>query len=72
MDLDHIEIKWVGVDWINLAQNGDQRLFVLNTLWNLRVPQNAENFLSSWGTVTFSKGLCTIESFSWLADWLVG
>jgi hypothetical protein len=32
------EIGWVGVDWIGLAQERDNRGFLVNSLVNLRVP----------------------------------
>jgi hypothetical protein len=41
------------MDWIDLAQDRDQRALV-NMVMNLRVPQNAGNFLSG----------CTFGSFS--------
>jgi hypothetical protein len=45
---------WDGMDWIDLAQDRDQWRDLVNTVMNLRVPQNAGKFLSS----------CTIGSFS--------
>jgi hypothetical protein len=38
---------WGVVDWMHLAQNRDQWRALVNTVMNLWVPQNAENFLSS-------------------------
>jgi hypothetical protein len=38
---------WEGVDWMHLAQDRDQWQAVVNTVMNLRVPQKAENFLTS-------------------------
>jgi hypothetical protein len=35
------------IDWTDLAQNRDRRLTVVNAVKNLRVPQNAENLLTS-------------------------
>jgi hypothetical protein len=32
------EIEWDGVDWLELAQNRDQRRVLANTAMNLRVP----------------------------------
>ena len=36
-----------GVDWIELAQDGDRWRTLVNAVMNLRVPQNAGNFLTS-------------------------
>jgi hypothetical protein len=51
--MDLREIGWDVIDWIDLAQDRDQWRALVNTVMNLRVPQNAE-FLNS----------CTIGSFS--------
>jgi hypothetical protein len=37
--MDHREIGWDGVDWIDLAQDRDQWSALVNTLMNLRVPK---------------------------------
>jgi hypothetical protein len=34
----HKEIGWVGMDWIDLAQNRDQWRALVSTVMNLRVP----------------------------------
>jgi hypothetical protein len=47
------DIGWERVEWIHLAQDGDQRLALLNTVMNLRVPLKAKNFLSSYATTGF-------------------
>jgi hypothetical protein len=49
------EVGWVGMDWIDMAQDRNRWRVLVNTVMNLRVPQNAENFLTSWGTVSFSR-----------------
>jgi hypothetical protein len=35
-----------GIDWINLAQDRDRWRALVNDVMNLRVPQNAGNFLT--------------------------
>jgi hypothetical protein len=36
--MDLREVGWAGMDWIDLAQDRDQRMALVNTLMNLRVP----------------------------------
>jgi hypothetical protein len=43
-----------GMDRINLAQDRDRLRALVNTVMNLRVPSNAENFFSSLGRFSFS------------------
>jgi hypothetical protein len=56
-----IILKWIlerldgGMDWINLAEDRDRWRTVVNAVMDLRVPQNAVNFLSSSGRFSFSK-----------------
>jgi hypothetical protein len=54
LDVDgRIILKWIferlngGMDWINLAQDRDMWRGLVKAVMNLRVPQNAGNFLSS-------------------------
>jgi hypothetical protein len=53
--MDLREIGWECMDWIDLAQKKDQWRALANTLMNLRVPYNAENFLSGCITGGFSR-----------------
>jgi hypothetical protein len=45
MDLQ--EVGWGGMDWIDLAEDRDRWRAVVSTVMNLRVSQNAGNFLTS-------------------------
>jgi hypothetical protein len=36
-----------GISWIDLAQDKDRWRALVNAVMNIRVPQNAENFLSN-------------------------
>jgi hypothetical protein len=50
------DIEWDSVDWIDLAHNSDQWRVLVNTVLNLRVPQNAGKFLSSCTMAALKKG----------------
>jgi hypothetical protein len=39
--LDLAEVGWGDVDWIGLTQDRDRWRALVNSVWNLRVPQNA-------------------------------
>jgi hypothetical protein len=54
MKIDLREVGWGGMDWIDLAEDGDQWRALVNTVMDVWVPQNAGKFLSC----------CTICSFS--------
>jgi hypothetical protein len=51
--MDPRETGWDGMDCTDLAQDRDQWMTLMNTVMNLRVPQNAGKYLSS----------CTIGGF---------
>jgi hypothetical protein len=36
--MDVRELVWEGVDWMLLAQGGDQRRALVNTVMNIRIP----------------------------------
>jgi hypothetical protein len=54
-ELDLREIRWSRMGWIDLTQDRDQRRAPVNTVMNLRVPQNAGKFLRSCAIGDFSK-----------------
>jgi hypothetical protein len=49
------EIGLCGMEWIYLAQDGDQWRAIVNTVMNLQVPLNAWKFLGSCTTGGFSR-----------------
>jgi hypothetical protein len=55
--LDLENIGWDVMGWIALAQDRDQWRAVVNTVMNLRVPQNVGKFLSSCTTGGFPRSV---------------
>jgi hypothetical protein len=53
--MDLREIRWDGVDWINLAQDRDQWRTLVNMVMNFWVPKMFEKFLSALTTGDFSR-----------------
>jgi hypothetical protein len=49
------EIGWDVMDLVDMAQDRDQRKALVNTVLNLRVPQNAAKFFSRCPTGGFSR-----------------
>ena len=47
------EVGCGGMDWIELAQDRERSWALVNGVMNLRVPSNAENFLTGCKPVTF-------------------
>jgi hypothetical protein len=44
-----------GTDWIDLVQDGNQWRALVNTVMDLRLPQNAGKFLNNCTTGSFSR-----------------
>ena len=50
------EVWWVGIDWIDLAQDRDRLRYLVNAAMKLRVPKRVGGYLlTSEGTVSFPK-----------------
>jgi hypothetical protein len=41
-------VKWVGVDWIHLAEDKNKWAVPVNTVINLRASENTKNFLTGF------------------------
>ena len=52
MDLQ--EVEWRGIDSTDLVQDREKFWALVNAVINLRVPENAGNFLTSLGLESFS------------------
>jgi len=53
--MDRKEIGWDGVHRINATQDKEKWRAHVNTIMNFLGPSNVRNFLSSWGTISFSR-----------------
>jgi hypothetical protein len=53
--MDLREISWDDRDWIDLAQDRDQRMCLVKVVMNFRVLLNVGKFLNSYTTGGFSK-----------------
>ena len=72
-----IILKWIlekwggGIVWIERAQDMDRWWAFLNAVMDLRVRQNAGNFLTRLGPGSFS-GKTLLHGIGWLVGRLVG
>jgi hypothetical protein len=53
--MDVREMRWDGVDWIDMAQDRDQWRALVRAVKSLRVSYNAGKFLSGCATGGFSR-----------------
>jgi hypothetical protein len=53
--MDLRDIGWGGMDWIDLDEDRNKWRALVNTVMNLRVPENVGKFLSSCATGGFSR-----------------
>jgi len=58
------DVEWGGTNCIDLVQNRNRWRALVNGVMNLRVTENAGNFLTSWDPFTLSGRLCSKEVFT--------
>jgi hypothetical protein len=56
-----VEVGWIGVDWICLAQDRDRCRALVNLVLNLRVPYNAGKVLNDLTTAASRGVLSSME-----------
>ena len=57
------------MEWTDLAEDRDIQRALVNLVINLRVPQNAENFLTNSRSVSFSRRSLTFTSALGRDEW---
>jgi hypothetical protein len=62
--MDIQEVKWVGTDWIAVAQDRGRWRALVNEVMNPRVPYNAGNFFLTADLLASQEGLCSMEFVS--------
>jgi hypothetical protein len=67
--MDLREIGWVGMDWIDLAEDRDQWRALVNTVMNRQVSQNVGKFLSNCTTGGFSRRAELHGVSMYLCEW---
>jgi hypothetical protein len=59
--MDLREIGWEVLYWTHLAQDKDQWWALVNMVINLQIPWKAGNFFTSWVSISFLEGLCSMQ-----------
>jgi len=57
-------MSWWCMDWIAMAEDRNRKRMCVNVIMSGRIPQNAGNFLTSWGHVRISR--TQLDEVSWL------
>jgi hypothetical protein len=53
-------VGWGGMEWIALTHHRERWRVLVTTVMNLRVPQNAGNFLTAKDLLASQEGLCSL------------